>query len=57
MAFLDAMAVMVDSTFFKKKTAHLKKKTGSLDAPRVDARGRRTVRTPLCTPLLKQQIG
>src|SRR6218665_1939604 len=28
-----------------------KKKTGPLGAPRVRARGRRTVRTPLCTPL------
>src|SRR6218665_3643940 len=27
-------------------------KTGPLDAPRVDARGRRIVRTPLCTPLI-----
>jgi len=26
-------------------------KNDPLDAPRVDARGRRTVRTPLCTPL------
>src|SRR6218665_3195397 len=32
------------TTFFKK--------TGPLDAPRVDARGRRTIRPPLCTPLL-----
>src|SRR6218665_1808913 len=27
---------------------HFLKKTGPLDAPKVDARGRRTVRTPLC---------
>src|SRR6218665_2186854 len=27
------------------------KKSGPSDAPRVDARGHRTVRTPLCTPL------
>src|SRR6218665_2953058 len=27
-------------------------KTAPLDAPQVDARGRRTVRTPLCTPLI-----
>src|SRR6218665_2362118 len=43
------------TTFFSSFFAiylHFLYKTGPLDAPRVDARCRRTVRTPLCTPLL-----
>ena len=31
---------------------HFFQKTPSLDAPRLDARGRRTPGTPLCTPLV-----
>src|SRR6218665_2408193 len=43
------------TTFFSSFFAiylHFLHKTGPLDAPMVDARGRRTVRTPFCTPLI-----
>src|SRR6218665_1564422 len=43
--------VMTFFTSFLVIYLYFFKKTGPLDAPRVDARGRRTVRTPLCTPL------